>query len=657
MSRRRRPTQPSRSHQVSTQAGSQDALQKLTRQVEELTKALALPPGAQATAISQGYLQQLAQRGTPRTSPSAALARDLTPVAFGPGVPLYPAPLDPPLASGRPAPRKWEYPQTWNLQTTTTRATPWSILRDAADGVSIMRSCIEVNKSAITGLEWSFGINSARAKKLAKRSGLSESTVTSDLQDKYADELDRLHKWWSHPDKINQWNFSEWLGAVLEDQLVLDAVSLYPHLTLGGDLHSLELLDSTTIKPLLDHRGATPQAPLAAYQQILWGFPRGEYEQSPEDLVDANFVSVVYGPITGPSARTDALIYKVRNRRSRGPYGFSNVEQALTDVDLWLKRFDWLRAEYTAGVAPEMLIMVDADMTPEQLRQYEAVFNDDLSGQTRERHRARFLPAGFNAEYPQAHDAKFNSDFDLHLIRLICAAFDVLPTSVGFTPNHGMGGAGGSGHQQGEHDSQLVRGTKPTATWIANLINEVSLNYLNMPPEVAFQFHGLDPEDEQKEAALLTSYLGAGIMTLNETRDARNLPRYTVEQADEPFTSTPTGPAFFNPDVQPVGMPGNLPSAEQNQPGGRQLDPNAPKELPAGKPAPKPSKADDEKAQAKKVEQKAFMTFIAKRAGSPRWRDFTFEAHDEVTGDAANRLAAAGDVDACKALFTFGDGD
>lgn len=637
---------------------------------EELAKALALPAGATATPISPGYLQQLQRNGDLRGSASVALARDpYNSNAFGPGEPPIPSPIDAPMVSGRPAPRLWEFPVSWNLQTSTNRSVPWSVLRDASNHVSIMRTCIETCKSALTGLDWSFGIDSARARHLAKRTGDSTHTVTSDLQDKFADDIDRLHQWWAKPDRTNHLTFTEWLSAVLEDQLVLDAVVLYPHLTLGGDLLSLEPIDSTTIKPLLDHRGATPQPPLAAYQQILQGFPRGEWAAPspyPADMGKGEYASAVYGPVTGASARTDALIYKVRNRRTCGPYGFSNVEQALADVDLWLKRYDWLRSEYTSGVTPQMIVGVDSNMTPEQLRSYEAVFNDDLSGRTAERYRARFLPAGFTAEYPQSHDAKFTSDFDLHLIRLICAAFDVLPTSIGFSPNHGSGNMGGQGHSQGEQDAQLQRGTKPTAQWITDLINEVCTNYLNMPPELTFRFHGLDQEDEAREAALVTGYVNNALITVNEGRDQLNLPRYPWANANEPFLTTPTGPAFLNPDAEPVGLPGNLPSAPQNH-DGFQGKPPAAEDASGTSEAPvkdeqvqgKPDGDAAQKAYAvdrKRAEQRRFIAFAGKRAGQRNWQDFTFNVHPRDVAEAANRLAAAGDVDAVKALFAMSDG-
>jgi hypothetical protein len=623
---------------------------------QELGKALALPTGAVTTPVSQAYLARL---GRPNGSgtPAAALSRDpYDNIAFGPGVPLFPAPIDPPLASGRPAPRRSQFPVSVNLETTPARAVPFGVLRDVADQVSVIRACIETRKAGVTGLEWSFGIDSTRARHLAKRTGRSDYEITADLRDKYADDMDRLHQWWAKPDRINNWTFSEWLGALLEDELVLDAVAIYPHLSLGGDLLALELIDASTIKPLLDHRGAAPQPPLAAFQQILWGFPRGEFSQSPPEQVDAEFVSAVYGRVDGVGAATDALIYKVRNRRMRSPYGFSCTEQAVIDVDLWLKRFEWLRSEYTAGVTPEMIVKVDAAMTPEQMRAYEAVFNDELSGRTTQRHRARFLPQGFDPSYPADHDSKFSSDFDLHLIRLMCAAFSVLPTSLGFTPNHGMGGMGGQGHQQGEADSQLERGTKPTAQWLTDLVNEVSTAYLGMPPEVTFKFHGLDTEDEQKDAALLQGYVNGGLTTLNEGRDQLSLPRYTFPEANQPLLVTPTGPAWLNVDVQPTGVPGNLPSAAQNQPGYTRTasEPGPPVRDEAVQDVPDEpmTKAAAEDARQ---ERRAFLAFAGRRVGTGRWRDFQFTYLDPVAAQALNRLAEQGDVNAVRALFALVD--
>jgi hypothetical protein len=597
---------------------------------EELSKALALPAGATTTAYSPAYLNSLAAR--PRTVRGQQAAPE---VMFGPGNPLAYAGIDPSRPGDPPAPRRWEYPLSWNIQ--TTAPVPWAVLRDAADGVSVMRSCIETRKSTVTSLEWGFGIDSSRVRHLAKRAGTSDYAVASDLRDRYADDIDRLHQWWTMPDRLNRWSFADRVNALLEDLLVIDAVAVYPHLAMGGELHSAEILDGSTIRPLLDNRGGTPQPPNVAYQQVLHGFPRTDLSLSEPALDSAHdFVSAIYGP-AAPS-RADALIYKVRNRRSRGPYGFSPTEQALTDIDLWLKRYEWLRAEYTAGTAPEMLVNVDATMTPEQLRQYEAVFNDELSGHAEERHRARFLPAGFAATYRNLGDSRFSSDFDLHLIRLICAAYAVPPTSIGFTPNHGMGGMGGQGHIQGEQDYQTQRSTKPTAQWVSALINEISSLYLGMPPEVTFQVAGLDTEDDERDAQLLTGYIAAGVKTLNEGRDHLGLPRYDFPEASQPFISTPTGPAWLNVDGQPTAVPGNLPSAQVAA---------GPSDSPALHDTPD---AGDPVKTAMADERRAFTAYARKRGG--RWRrDFQFSHHPADVASSANRLAEAGDLTAASALL------
>jgi hypothetical protein len=619
--------------------------------VEEITKALNLPRGATtqtAQQVTAGYMAALQRNNA--VSGFNPLARDPDDaLPFGPGSPLFPAPIAPLLPSGRQPPQRHDFMPAWNLQTTTTRLVPWTLLRDASMQIPLVRSCMDVCISAVTGLDWSFGIDTAKARALAKRSNTSSHEVISDLQDKFADDIDRLHQWWMKPDRVNNLTFVQWLTMLLEDELALDAVSIWPHFQMNGDLYAAEIIDSSTVKPLLDDRGAVPQPPFPAYQQIRYGFPRTEFTQpAPPELIDYEFTSVVYGRPQGSWAITDQLMYKVRNCRSSSLYGFSCVEQALPSIDLWLKRWDWLRSEYSAGVTPEMLVNVDMTMAPEQLRQYEAVFNDDLSGRTAERHRARFLPAGFTPMFPAGLDSKFNSDFDLHLVRLICASFDVLPTSLGFTPNHN-GGLAGQSAQESEQDTQLMRGTKPRVKWLVGIINEICINYLGMPPEVTFNFHGIDDEDEQKEATLLEGYVTTGGMVLNEMRDRLNLPRYGIEQANEPFIATPTGPAFFNPDVQPVGMPGNLPSADQNRPS-KQVEPS----MDVG--AAKEPRDQQVQGTSKQAEQKAFMSCVRAQAKSDReWRNFTFKAHSPVMAEAANLLASDGNVEACKALFEYAD--
>jgi hypothetical protein len=127
---------------------------------------------------------------------------------------------------------------------------------------------------------------------------------------------------------------------------------------------------------------------------------------------------------------------------------------------------------------------------------------------------------------------------------------------------------------------------------------------------------------------------------------------------------TPTGPVWLNTETQPIGLPGNLPSAPQNHAPQRAAAAAAPEA--EQKPAPRDEQVSDTPRQhtrvevkpgrkaEQKLEQKAFLAFLTKR-DSRNWRDFTFEHHDPDVAEAANRLGAAGDVDAVKALFTLAE--
>src|SRR5690242_16501649 len=93
-----------------------------------------------------------AQARAARTGPAAmfdALPRPeiWSTAAFGPGMPLRPAALDPARPdSGRPEPRLFEYPVSWNLSGAANRLVPWKLLRSAADGIPLFRRCIQIRK-------------------------------------------------------------------------------------------------------------------------------------------------------------------------------------------------------------------------------------------------------------------------------------------------------------------------------------------------------------------------------------------------------------------------------------------------------------------------------------------------------------------------------
>lgn len=582
-----------------------------------------------SSAIAQSQVESLGEQ--------RAMPRDTFPYSFGPGVPIIPAPLDPTRRdTGRAEPRIYEYPVSWNVPGAEQRLVPWAVLRQAAN-ISIIRDCLRIRKNEVVGLEWGVRI-SKRAVEAAQRKDpeAARADVERDMRDRLSPDIDRITRFWRMPDPGNGYTFHDWISQVLEEHLVLDALAIYPRFTYGGDLYGLEVLDGSTIKPLLDHRGGRPLPPMPAYQQILYGFPRGEFTADIERSDD--------GETTIPNGYpADQIIYQRREVRTFSPYGLSSVEQALTDADLWMKRMAWLRAEYTDGVMPSgwMRNTGETSWTPQQLAEYEREFNDYYAGITEQRHRFRILPPGIElAEGRQGADERYKPDYDLHLLKLLVAHFDMTIAELGFTEAKGLGS---SGYHEGQENIQERKGVRPDLAWLADVLSDISRTHLGMPDELEFRWLGLDDEDQAAADELQRNRFSGGGSTLNEWRDEQGKPRYNFPEADMPMIVTQRGVVFLEGSseqappgelVEPLQAPAPAPGAPP--PEGANADPGT------GQPAKSQAQQqldDSRQQQAKKAELAAYRKWSAK---GNRSRSFEWHHHSPADVD---ELVKAGDVD------------
>lgn len=462
----------------------------------------------------------------PRTDPM---------VAFGPGVPLIPAPLDPVRQdTGRPEPRLTEYAVSTNIPGITDRLVPWKVLRDAAGVGGLARRCIEIRKNEVATLEWTITIAQGAAEKAqADNPGMSRADIEAELGRRLGPEIARCTKFWEEPNPREGENFGEWISKLLEEHLVLDAIAIYPRLTYGGGLYALEITDGSTWKVLRDNTGGRPQPPQPAYQQILWGFPRGEFLADTDDQGE-----VLNG------YQSDRLIYKRRNVRTFTQYGYSAVEQALEDIDVWLRRRKWIRDEYTEGTLPTAMLENSGatGWTAEQTLEYERALNDAMSGATAERHRLRILPPGLKPWTTNEVAEKYKPEYDLYLIKQIASHFDVTIAELGYTET---GGLGSTGWHEGQADVQHRKATLPTLRWLQQMLTTISRKHLGMPAELEFRFLGLEEEDEAAADQVAQQRLQWGRMTLNEDRDRLGQPRYPFAEADMPMVMTTRGIVFL----------------------------------------------------------------------------------------------------------------
>jgi hypothetical protein len=594
-----------------------------------LEKGPNLPRGATTIGTDDLMAQSgLAMQQTYGNNVALPRAPFSSTVPFGPGNPIIPGAINPvnPL-TGRPEPRRYEYQVAQNINIVPTRLVPFSTLRDAGDSIDILRRCIEVTKAKMSGLDFDIVLGSDASEKIAAESGGDHVRAMAKARIKYTEEINRLRTFWENPDKANGYTWNDWINIAIEDILVIDALAVYPQPTVGGDLYGFQILDGSTIKPLIDDRGMRPMSPNAAFQQILYGFPRSEFAATEEDpKADGEFTS-------------DQLAYMVRNRRSTTVYGFSPVERALPLADIYLRRQQWIRAEYTDGVMPELMFTTDEDWgtNPDLLLAYERILNDDLAGQTEQRKRARLLPKGLTPIVNEGYGEKFKDTLDDYLVTSICGHFGVQPAEIGFSPKGGLGGAGFS---EGQAENGEALGIGPLANWISKQLTNLSYTYLGMPRELEFKLLTSQRMDTEENARKNEIEVRSGGKSINERRSELGLPLLDTPQADMPILATGGAVYLFSPDGLIDAATASLaptlsgPDATPDAP----TTPDPLEQEPATEVKP-----EDEEVN----EVKAFMKWAAK---GKRARLFEFKSLDPIVGDALNRCAFDGDLDTARAL-------
>ena len=585
---------------------------------KEITKAPNLPVGAVALTETQ-MRNNIGQTTTYGQTDALPRNPNLATVPFAPGMPIVPGAINPPNSdSGRPDPRRYEYQVAQNINITETRLTPFKTLRAAADQIDILRRCIEVTKAKILGLDWDITLGEDAAEKIISEIGGARVRAMQTARDNYTEDISRVRQFWEQPDRANGLLFYDWLNIALEEILVLDAWAIWPQKTVGDDLYGLQILDGSTIKPLIDDRGMRPMPPYSAYQQILFGFPRSEFTAPTEsETTDGEFTS-------------DELAYLIKNRRTTSVYGYGPTERALPLADIYLRRQQWIRAEYTDGVTPELLMKTDANFgnNPDLLRAYENIFNSDLAGQTEQRKRVRLLPVGMEPIQFDGYGEKFKDTLDDYLVNSICGHYGVQPSEIGFSPK---GGLGGSGFQLGQAESSEVLGAIPLANWVAKMITQLSYVFLGMPRELEFKFMESGREDTESNARTADINIKSGTLTLNEARSRSGLPLIEAPEADIPIFTTATG-SYLVTETGMVLIDGTQILTDDGE---------TETEVPAIEDAPEEDVTDAVKAQQ---ELKKFLRFLTKAPD----RAFRFQDVPVIYADVLNKFVTAKDYDSAR---------
>ncbi|MEU8920309.1 phage portal protein [Kitasatospora sp. NPDC048545] len=286
------------------------------------------------------------------------------------------------------------------------------------------------------------------------------------------------------PDR--QTPFANWLAAWLYDVLAYDAGTLYRLRNRRGDAIGLRVVDGTTIAPLLDYWGNIPEPPAEGYVQYVQGLPW-------------NWLT------------RDDLIYQPFRPRANSPYGTAPLETVLLNANTDLRFQAHFLQRFTEGNVPEAFASAPETWSPDQIEEWQTVWDAMMLGDQAAKHQIRWMPGGSGITWSNEKD--FSDTFSLFLMRKTCAAYHVVPSDLGFTETVNLS----SSESQG--DVQHRVGDLPLIAHITSVLTDFLQNDLGLP--IAFSFDtGQEKEDRLQLAQAWQVYIETGMASVDEGREA-----------------------------------------------------------------------------------------------------------------------------------------
>lgn len=417
----------------------------------------------------------------------------LAPDWFGPNEPLQPV-----APAAAVEGRQFDYGVAANMQitpkqeTTALRAVTFPQLRWLSENTEILRAVIETRKDKICGMDWDFRVVGADPK-----------------ASKDDERIAWLRKFYRRPDGRN--SFKTWLRQIQEDLIVLDAPAIHVRRDAQGRIIAFEQIDGATIKPLMDHLGRIPTAPVASFQQTLKG-------------MSAIFYS------------TDDLQYRPRNPRIHSMYGFGPVEQIQVYANMAIRRQMQQLGYFTEGNMPEGIVPIQG--TAEQVEKFQRIWDaGEVGGQ--KIGRVRFVPADNASKFIPLKDPLLADAFDEWMARITCYVMSEDPTPFLKSVNRASA--------EQSRDNAQSDGLNVQVSWVKEMLDEQVQEYLGFEDIEAFVVPAkeTDPEKVTKRVVALVT---AGVLDIEQACEIEGI----EYRPDAPRAGQQTAPPATEAPAEPV---------------------------------------------------------------------------------------------------------
>lgn len=298
-----------------------------------------------------------------------------------------------------------------------------------------------------------------------------------------------------------------------------------------GALHSFLTLPAETI--YLATKKADPKLVenmVQAHREAYAHASGEKFDDTPQDG-SPSFVQVVHGKVVESFTHEDLIMARIylQSDIDLNGYALSPLERAISMITAHLQIENHQKQFFTHGVASRGLLVVQGDVTPNQLRTLQAQWTAQVTGpQTAWR---TPILAGINGVQwvpltVSNRDMEFAAYQD-HVLRVLHASFSIDAEETGF--GYLSRGQEQRSLSESSNEWKLTasrdKGLRPILGRIESIINEEILP--NWRPEYAqkykFVFVGIDAETRQEEIARLQSEVQLHT-TIGEVRNEAALP-------------------------------------------------------------------------------------------------------------------------------------
>lgn len=352
---------------------------------------------------------------------------------------------------------------------------PFSYMRRMAVMYPIARACINLRIRQITQLNW-------------------DITTIDEIEneDGFKSQIQAVKEFFKHPSGHRS-RLRKLLTGMIDDILTVDAVSFELQRTRGGEFMSLIPVDPTTIALRVTPTGGTPEPPDIAYAQYIKGKKIAEFT-------------------------TDEMFYDMMTNRTYSPYGLAPLESLIIQAESALRGALYNLDYFRESNVPEGFITLPDDVakSPDEVQQWQKWFDDMVAGDRRFMHRLKIIPGGSEYEPAKKPEDMSFERFELWLLKLTCAVFEVQPQEIGIT--HDINKASG----ESQMDIANSRGLVPLSNFIKEIFDMLIQDEL-MLDKLQWSWTNLNPVDQKEEAEIAEKEIHSGVRSVDEERVKQGL--------------------------------------------------------------------------------------------------------------------------------------